>query len=77
MQLLFWHPYRGARVARMERVRGRLPSGPADNGGVQVVSAACWTNLSGHPWGPLGSSRPRPSSAGFAPMQCLLIGIGT
>ena len=27
-------------------------------GEIQVVSAICWTNLSGHPWRPVGSSLP-------------------
>ena len=31
---------------------GQLLGGPAGDGGIQVASATCWTNLSGHPWGP-------------------------
>ena len=42
----------------MRRCIGRLPGGPAGNGGIQVVSATCWTNLSGRPLSPIGSSRP-------------------
>ena len=26
------------------------------DGGIQVASAICWTNLSSHPWRPVGSS---------------------
>ena len=42
----------------MRRCIGRLAGGPAGNGGIQVVSATCWTNLSGRPWRPIGSSSP-------------------
>ena len=28
----------------------------AGNGGIQVASTTCWTNLSGHPWRPARSS---------------------
>ena len=31
---------------------GQLLGGPAGDGGIQVASATCWTNLSGHPCRP-------------------------
>ena len=49
MQLLFGIPIIKLRLHRWRRCRGRLPGGPAGDGGIQVVSATCWTNLSGHP----------------------------
>ena len=58
MQLLFGIPIMKLRLHRWRRCRGRLPVGPVGDGGIEVVSATCWTNLSGHPWRPVGSSRP-------------------
>ena len=58
MQLLFGIPVMKLRLLRWRRCRGRLPGGPAGDGGIQAVSATCWTNLSGNLWRPIGSSRP-------------------
>ena len=55
--------------------RGQLLGGSADDGGIQVASATCWTNLSDHPWRPAGSSPPEPSFTRYTPVQCLLIKI--
>ena len=54
-----WHPYHETQIAQVEKVqRTAAAGGPAGDGGIQVASAICWTNLSGHPWRRVGSSRP-------------------
>ena len=57
MQHLFGIPIMNLRLDR-RRCRGQLPGGPAGDGGTTVASAICLTNLSGHPWRPVGSSLP-------------------
>ena len=53
-----WHPYQETDYTGGERCRGQLPDGPSGDGEIHVASAICWTNLSGHPWRPVGSSLP-------------------
>ena len=48
MQHLFGIPTMKLRLHRWRRCRGQLPGGPAGGGGIQVVSAICWTSLNGH-----------------------------
>ena len=50
MQLPCGIPVMKLRLHRLRRCRGQLPGGPAGDGEIQVVSAICWTNLSGHPF---------------------------
>ena len=52
-----WNPYHKLQIQEVEKVQ-KLLGGPAGDGGIQVASATCWTNLSGHPWRPAGSSPP-------------------
>ena len=58
MQLLFGIPIMKLRLHRWRRYRGQLQGGPAGDREIPVVSAICRTNLSGHPWRPLGSNPP-------------------
>ena len=57
-QLEYAAPIRKFRLNRLRRCRGQLPDGHAGDGEMQVASAICWTNLSGHPWRPVGRSLP-------------------
>ena len=58
IQLLFGIPIMKLILHRWRRFRGQPPGGPEGYGGIQVVSATCWTNLNGHPWRPVGSCPP-------------------
>ena len=40
--------YTKLRFKRWRKCKGRLPGEPAGDGGKQIVSAVCWTNLSGN-----------------------------
>ena len=51
-----WNPYHKLQIQEVEKGRGQLLCGSAGDRGIQVASATCWTNLSGHPWSPAGSS---------------------
>ena len=70
-----WHSYHKTQIGQVEKVqRTGGPAGeggPAGNGETPVALAICWTNLSGHPWRPTGSSPPLLSSTRFTPVQCL------
>ena len=58
MQLLFGIPIMKLRLHWWRMCRGQLPGGLAGDGEIQVVSTICCTNLSGHPWRPVGSNPP-------------------
>ena len=58
MHLLFWHPYHDTQTVQVEKLQRQLSGGPAGDGEIQVVSAMCLTNLSGHPRRPEGSNPP-------------------
>ena len=53
-----WHPYHDTQIAQVEKVQRTAARWTCSDGEIQVVSAICWTNLSGHPWRPVGSSLP-------------------
>ena len=48
------HPYHDTQIAQVENAQRTA----ASDGEMQVVSAICWTNLSGQPRRPVGSSLP-------------------
>ena len=72
---LFGVPVVGLGLDGWRGFGGQLPGGPAGDGGTRVASATCLAVLGGRPWGPAGGGLPWPSSAGFAPVQWILMGI--
>ena len=53
-----WHPYHESQIGQAEKVQRTAARWTAGDGGTQVASAICLTNLSGHPWRTAGSSLP-------------------
>ena len=74
VRLLFGVPVVGLGLGWWRGCGGLLPGGPAGDGGAPVASVGCWTGLGGRPWGLAGGGPPWPSSAGYTPVQCLLVG---
>ena len=58
MQHLFGIPITNFRFSRLRRYIGQQLGEPAGDGGIQVASATCRTNLSGKSWRSAGSGPP-------------------